>query len=46
MKNIAQAKKYYLEGKRLYSELVRDFPQYPNFKQNLKWVENRLADLE
>ncbi len=45
LNNIANAKKYYLQGQKLYQELVKDFPTYHNFRQNLQWVENHLKTL-
>ncbi len=45
LKDINRAKNYYLRGLKLYQELVKDFPQYPNFKHNLRCIENQLQNL-
>jgi hypothetical protein len=42
----AKAKKHYLECKKLWFELVQNFPAYIKFQKNLQWVEGRLKELE
>ncbi|MBK7441321.1 MAG: tetratricopeptide repeat protein [Bacteroidetes bacterium] len=37
---------YYKQSELLWTELVSDFPKYPEFKSNLQWIKKKLASLK
>lgn len=43
--NFEEAKKNYLLSKKLFMELINDFPTHIQFRNNLNWVESALKNL-
>ena len=44
MKKSTEANSYYQSAKRLWAELVNQFPQYADFNKNLAWVKRKLGE--
>lgn len=44
IQNTKEAQAYYQTSMALLQELVADFPDYPEFQQNLRWVKAKLKD--
>ncbi|WP_291720497.1 tetratricopeptide repeat protein [Bernardetia sp.] len=45
-KNYSKARYYYSYAQKFHKNLVKDFPQYVKFRNNLNWIEYRLKELE